>query len=385
MNKPILSAFVIIAFILASCSGQEIKIHSINESKDQTVLKVLKLPESGEDILKASSFADTVIYVPLETNKESFIGSIAQVWINNSVILINNFGGNLLMFQHDGKFLRRIGKNGRGPGEYGIIYHFDVIKDTIYISSSVSRGFLLYDLKGTFCDEIKLNYEPVYFSSTVDHKLACVTVGRYRYSQTLNAGINYLQKTSTGLLFNSFLSDTIWNISSIKKEPAYVLHMKEKLLPYEKQIEFSNGNFENFHKLANPYSLVHLIPFQSMMFVFQLHHTIYADDSGYDAIYLSNTKNSDLKRFNTSYIYDDLVSKQMLSNERFAYFFPIHSSDYLVTSKKPIDVLKFIDQNKGNNKVVPSSLWLNQMKMIKVDDNPILVFVKLKKRIGEEE
>jgi hypothetical protein len=399
MKKIIIPiALLIIVVLSVHCSSD-------NKSIDtDTDIKILKLPESGEDTLKTSYFADTVIYIPLETTAESFIDYIATLWMNDSVILINNLGGGLLLFQQNGKFIRQIGKQGRGPGEYGDIHHFDVIRDTIYISSTGRRGFLRYTLAGIFCDEIKLNYQPVYFSTTVDQKLVCyvhqegkiyvynknlntpphtiaveygVTEGRYRYVQMTLPGYNYLQKTPSGLLFNSFLSDTIWNITGDKKEPAFILDMKDKLLPYDKQIEFSNGDFQGWGNMAKSYQFVHLIAFPSLMFVFQLHW----NTEKYDAIYLNNTKTGEIKKFNTSYIYDDMVSKQKLSNERLTYFYTIYSADYLVTSKKTLDVLKYLDQNKENIKEIPSLAWLNQMKTIKEDDNPILVLIKLKKNL----
>jgi hypothetical protein len=400
MKKPILNAFAIIVLILVNCSGPK----TINELKDQTACQDLNLPESGEDTLKASFFADTVIYLPLETSKESFIGFIPQVWMNDSVIIINDSNARLLMFRKNGKFKQQIGKNGRGPGEYVSILHFDVIRDTIYISSAGRRSLLRYTFSGGFCDELKFNYQPAVFSSTFDQKLACydqfegkiyvygnknythpdtitveygITQGRYRYTQMPLAGYCHLQKTTTGLLFNSFLSDTIWNINRDTKEPAFTLNLKDKLLPYDRQIEFSNGDFETFNQNANHYSFVHLIPFPSLTFIFQFHHTIYADDSGYDAIYFVDNKTQEIKKYNTSYIYDDIVSKQKLSYERFAFFLPVLSAEYLVTFKKPLDILKNPAQNKG--KALPSSQWLNQMESIKAADNPILVRVRLKK------
>jgi hypothetical protein len=410
MKKTIPLVIMIIALVLVSCSGKKANPDNKSEVHSKVATQILNLPESGEDTLKVSYFADTVIYIPLETTKRSLIKYIDQLWMNDSVILINNGGDVLLMFKQNGKFIRQIGKPGRGPGEYGVIYHFDVIRDTIYISSSVRRGFYRYTFDGNFCDEIKLNYEPVYFTSTAEDKLTCyvhaegkifvynkylqappdtiiveygVTLGRYKYIEMVRGGYNYLQKTPSGLLFNSFLSDTIWNITGDKKEPAFILNMKDQLLPYDRQIEFSKGDFERFHKMAKSYSIVHLLSFPSLMFVFQLHHSVMSYDTnlGYDAIYLNNIKTGEIKKFNTSYIYDDMVSKQKLSNERLTYFYPIYSADYLVTSKKPLDVLKYLDQNKENSKEVPSLTWLNQMKTIKEDDNPILVLIKIKKNL----
>lgn len=386
---------VLIIAISLSCSSDQ------NTSSETGFIK-LNLPESGEDTLKVSYFADSVIYIPLETKKESFIQHIKQLWMNDSVMLLNDFGGGLLMFSQNGKFIMQIGQNGRGPGEYLSILHFDVIDDTIYISSTGRRSLLRYTFEGTFCDEIMFNYQPAYFSSTADQKLACyihgdgkifvynknfrsppdtitveygVTDGRYRWIHMLNSGYNYLQKTQSGLLFNSFMSDTIWNIKANIKEPAFILNMKNKLLPYDKQIEFSNGDFESYHKMASPYSFVHLIPYPSLMFAFQLHYTIY-DDCRYEAIYFRDANTGQVRKFNTHYIFDDLISNQMLPNERLTFFYPMYPKDYLVTSKKPLDLLKYL--NKTNNKD-PSPLWRDQMKNIKEDDNPILIKIKIKK------
>jgi len=131
MKKVIPFAVLIIVFFIIKCSNKKAYPDNKSEVNNKNTTRIFHLPESGEDTLKASYFADTVIYIPLETTKESFIQYIDQLWMNDSLILINNMGGGLLMFRQNGKFLRQIGKNGCGPGEYGSILHFDVIRDTI--------------------------------------------------------------------------------------------------------------------------------------------------------------------------------------------------------------------------------------------------------------
>ncbi|HUX55472.1 MAG TPA: 6-bladed beta-propeller [Bacteroidales bacterium] len=398
MKKTIPFALLIIALVLVNCSGKKAHPDIKSEDNDKIALQALHLPKSGEDTLKASYFADTLIYVPLETTKESFIYNINQLWISDSIILIYCPRAGLLMFQQNGKFVRKIGKQGKGPGEYGNIYHFDVIRDTIYISSTVRRGFLRYTFDGTFCDEIKLNYEPVYFSTTADQKLTCyvqeegkvlvynknlyapdtivveygVTKGRYYYSLGDHSFMTYFQKTLSDLLFNDYLNDTVWKIRNEKKEPAFILDMKDKLLPRDKHIEFCKGDFQGWEKMAKSYQLVHLIPFSSWMFVFQKHWL----DTKYDAIYLNNTKTGEIKKFSTSYIYDDIVSKQKLS-----YVFFMYSADYLVVEADPLKVLKDMNKNNENSKEIPSLSWLNQMKTVNKDDNPIIVKIKIKKNL----
>jgi len=386
MKKIIPFTILIIALLLVKCSSNK---------NANTETKILSFPESGEDTLKASFFADTVIYIPLETTKESFMDYVDQIWIDDSFILINCRRAGLLLFQQDGKFVSKIGKQGRGPGEYGSIYHFEVIRDTIYISSTARRGFLRYTFDGTFCDEIKLNYEPIFFSSTVDQKLICyrieegeiylynknlyfppdiivvengVTKGRYKYFFS-DQNMPYLQKTPSGLLFYDYMSDTVWNITNNQKEPAFIIDMKNKL-PRDKNIEFCNGDTKGWSQMVRSYQFVHLIPFPTCILVFQKHWR----GNQYDAIYLNNTKTGEIKKFNKTWIYDDIVSQQRLWVLNYVY-----SVDYLVAIAYPPE--KDPKQNKENVKGAPSPFWLDQMKTVKPDDNPILVKIKLKKNL----
>jgi len=373
-----------------------ITILSVNCSSDKnanTDIKILKLPESGEETLKASYIADTLIYIPLETTKESLMDQdIRQIWLDNYYILINCKNTGLLLFRQDGKFLKKIGKQGRGPGEYGTILHFDVILDTIYISSTSRRGFLRYTFDGNFCDEIKLNYQPVFFSTTVDQKLACycieegkiyvynnlhnppntivveygVTKGRYKWSLR-DTHMTFLQKYSKGLLFYDYKSDTVWNITENKKELAFIVDLKNKL-PFDKQIEFCNGDLQGWNKMVTSYQQVHIFPLPSYTFIFQKHWR----GAWYDAIYLFNTKTMETKKFNKFWISDDIVSGDRISPINFAY-----SKDCLVAFGYPPSE-KDLEENKANAKQARSQLWLNQMKTVKEGDNPILVKLILK-------
>lgn len=392
MKKIILSTVLIIALMLVKCSNRT-TTENMDTVNNKITLHTLNFPESGEDTLKTSYFADTVIYIPLETNLESLVGYEEQIWIDDSFILIDCRNSGLLLFQHDGKFLRKIGKRGRGPGEYGNIFHFDVIRDTIYVSSTGRRGFLRYTFDGVFCDEIKFNYEPVFFSTTTDQKLACyfpwegqilvynknlnippdtiiveygVTEGRYRYVPASDKTMTYLQKYSTGLLFYDYRSDTVWNINGNKKEPAFIVNIENKL-PYDKQIEFCNGNIKWWSEMVLSYQFVHLLPFPSCLLVYQRSWR----GGGHKAIYLINTETDEIRKFKKPWIYDDIVSGQRLWVNNYVY-----SEDYLVAIAYPPE--KDDKQDKESAKSTPSPIWLDQVKNVNIDDNPFLVKIKLK-------
>ncbi|MCG8307637.1 MAG: 6-bladed beta-propeller [Cytophagales bacterium] len=363
-------------------------------TNDRTNAEILRLPEIEEDTLRTSYFADTVLYVPLETTTKNLIKYFKQVWMDDSIILINNHN-NLLMFLRGGKFLRQIGRKGKGPGEYGRIFRFDVISDTIYLSSTGKRSIIKYTFDGTFCEEIQLNEQPVYFSSTNDGKMAWyhiqqgkiyihnkdfsmadtivieqgVTEGRSKYTYGDYFFMTYFQKSQSGLLFSNYLNDTVWDISSKRKEPAFVVDMNDKLLPLDKQIEFSGGDFDKWEKTAKRYQMVHLIPFSRAMLIFEKHWCT----ENYSAIYLQNRLTREIKKFSTSYIYEDMVGWQKLSNFTFT-----NSTDFLVAVTYPHELKENPVLNNGNAKMKAPPIWLNQMKTIGENDNPILVLIKVK-------
>lgn len=398
MNKRIRVLFYFFAFIVflfVQCSSnRNSNVSDENEINREAVQKI-HLPDAGETILKASYFADTVEYIPLETTKESLIKGIKDLWMNDSIILVSCWQNGLQLFRRDGQFLRKIGKKGKGPGEYLSIFSIEIVRDTIYVSSTGKRGFLRYKLDGSYCDEIKFNSQPVFFSTTIDHKIVQydyqkgkalvynkgfqnpdtiileydVTKGRYQYVTT-NHFLTYFQKTSSGLLFNNYRNDTIWSIKGNEKKPAYILDLKDKL-PYEKQIEFCKGDFMRWEEAVKSYHYVHLIPFSSCVLIFQLPW----DRPKYDAIYLSNQKTGEIKRYNTSYVYDDIGGKMKLSHIHFIY-----NPNYLVAITEPQEIFENIEGD-GNKEENPSSAFMNQMKKIKEDDNQILVLMKIKKNL----
>ena len=364
-----------------------------NENND---IKILKLPESGEDMLKISSFADTVVYIPLETTEISLIDNIKSLWMNDSVIIIQ-CRDKLLMFNINGKFIRQIGKKGLGPGEYKRLNSFVVVRDTVYISTG--DEFLRYTFNNTYCDEIRPGGFPLECSSTtVDQKLAIYnytdgkvyvynnripdtiivehgveTRLRYIYGVYVDKLFSYFQKTSSGLLFSNYLNDTVWNITGDKKEPAFILDTKYKLLPWDKQAEnYTMANKLEYIEQAKNYYFFNLVPVSSNMLIFQ---NPWIDDKYFDniyfhqAVYYVDAKTNDIKRFES--IYDDIAGKQAIT-----WIYHTYSDNYLVGEISPFSLLKV----RGNKSIdSPSPAWINQTQTIKEDDNPIIILIKVKK------
>ncbi|MCG8309682.1 MAG: 6-bladed beta-propeller, partial [Cytophagales bacterium] len=138
MKKVVLFTF----FFLLGCSTKDKKqVQKPVDSDKKEATALLRLPKMGENMLTTSEFADTVLYIPLETNSQSLFKKISQIQLINDNILISSTH-RLLLFTKKGKFIRQIGKKGKGPGEYLLIFDFVAISDTIFISSSGKRSLI---------------------------------------------------------------------------------------------------------------------------------------------------------------------------------------------------------------------------------------------------
>lgn len=141
-------------FTLFSCG------HSSNSRKvDNNTEKTVVLPyhvDLEKNLNKAksiplSSIGKELEYIPLETTPSSLIRKINQIFFSDSYIFISDFH-KLFQFDRNGKFIRQVGANGRGPGEYINVSGFciDKKKEKIYIIAWGIHTILEFDFNGKF-------------------------------------------------------------------------------------------------------------------------------------------------------------------------------------------------------------------------------------------
>ena len=100
-----------------------------------------------------SEFAQEVRYIQLETSPPAIIGDIKRVVLaGNKLFIHDNQLNQLLVFDKDGEFIRKIGAKGEGPEEYKSIISFDISTDfnRVIIFDNDQMKFLFYDLRGKY-------------------------------------------------------------------------------------------------------------------------------------------------------------------------------------------------------------------------------------------
>jgi hypothetical protein len=147
----------------SSSSTLNIQGESVNLSVD------MGEEEQPVDLLK-EGFADSVRYVPLETNDDVLISSIEKIDVADGFIYIHDATKKIMKFDMSGKFVYAIDRVGLGPGEYSSIYDFCVRDGKVEVLDLENRRLLSYRASdGKFIRSIPLKSFFYHFMPIVGH------------------------------------------------------------------------------------------------------------------------------------------------------------------------------------------------------------------------
>ena len=133
-------------FILSGCTDQK------SNNKEIIDINITKALENKKDLL-LSELVEDVEILKLESNSECFMNNPAwMLYFGKKHILFFDLRKTqLFLFNRDGTFLRRIGKKGKGPGEYNgeLIGTMSKDEKRIIISDRFSAArVIVYNLMG---------------------------------------------------------------------------------------------------------------------------------------------------------------------------------------------------------------------------------------------
>jgi len=150
--------FLILSLILFnySCNSHDENLNDNGALINMNIDSIL----SDNPITFSSIFSDFEL-IPLQTTEESIFSYIDDIKVIGDTLFIfdRTITKSILLFSKDGKFLNKIKKVGRGPGEYIYPTGFDLdpVEKKAYIFDYQSKNIITYDFNGTFQKSIKLN------------------------------------------------------------------------------------------------------------------------------------------------------------------------------------------------------------------------------------
>lgn len=114
--------------------------------------------------IKCSDFIDSFQYVILETNNDCLIDKNPTVHLLSDYIVVST-NSECLLFSNTGKFIRKVGAKGKGPGEYRNNLHLvDYFNNTIFFKGW-TNNIIEYDIEGNYLRDIEIPYYDGSFKS----------------------------------------------------------------------------------------------------------------------------------------------------------------------------------------------------------------------------
>ena len=134
MKRFLLGIFLF--FLLSTCSSKQIE-KAAGEFMPGEAHYVIDLDGSLEESVYYSSVFKNVRTIILETSRNCLIGATTELQIFDSCIYLLDarVAKGLFVFDMEGRFIRKIGSLGNGPGEYAVIKDFtlDTENGVIYL------------------------------------------------------------------------------------------------------------------------------------------------------------------------------------------------------------------------------------------------------------
>jgi hypothetical protein len=394
INKAF-SVLLLLAMVTVSCdSGKKKDIIGNDNIYTVDFDNTLK-----EEKIYMSSLFKKVKPIPLETTDESLIGYIRNVQIFDGKIFVldKDFAKGVFVFDMDGKFIRKIGRIGQGPGEYVYLSDFtiDEINRQIYLIDRDVNCIIIYDIDtGKYIKQIKIfenkysNYIQYYNgrlytdandkSELEDNYLlheVDLRTGKYKnswLSDDYNKGWMHLMFFNN--FFNSrnhpqapkyaqFFMDTVFVIKEEGISP--FLTVQSSKWVSEKDIKMADDDFTQITDIVYQYNKIYgintLIEGKDII-LFRL----YEGNKQWHVLYDSRNGGKNVR------IVEYLINDILFEDERFDIWRLCCSDEKGVYSILPIEHLSFTENlDEKIKKDVPNR---DALLNAKEDDNPIILY-----------
>lgn len=109
-----------------------------------------------------SSIGNKLEYIALETTSESMLARASNIKMTDSFIFVSD-GAKILEFDKNGRYIRKIGTQGRGPGEYLNLCDFCIDRSAGRIYILDEMALLVFDFEGKFIESARLPFFSLHF------------------------------------------------------------------------------------------------------------------------------------------------------------------------------------------------------------------------------
>ena len=295
-----------VVMLLSACAGKNVEQPVTDEVEPMEPEYPITVPfEAGVGVereIKLSDIADSVQYVPLETNDKCLIDFINS----GKVVKTGKYwfvSSNTRLYQYtaDGKFVRNIGSRGGGPGQFNYFQQIDVNEDTGLIFMLTTSGKVnVYEMAtGKFLYDIKIpDKETAQFAMLNDTLVVAFMLNSsgqqkeriYISGQKGNilntfyrsdlfevksgtrwlmmSGIDrYMFRYKDLICYKEFYNDTLFVVTEKELQPRYVFDLGKYSIPIDCRMEACDGDWKTYNTVAAPYIRNQVIETDSLLFM----------------------------------------------------------------------------------------------------------------------
>ncbi len=361
-----------------------------------------------------SEIAESVEYVPLENSEKALLGNVFDVQLTPDYIFIRHSGSRLLtQFSRDGKYIRHIGTEGRGPKEYGLIRKFSLDQENrlIYIHTNWTHKIVVYNFDGEFVrslrfptsgrghiswsrdsflvsfSEPQLGNEPyVFIETNFNGDTIQTTSNHIFWDESEQAhfmvsywGRNVYYRANDKLHMKSWYNDTVYTFNDQNRiVPKFIIDLKNHKLPDDQVYERKSSK-------PLPDECYWVSVNESSNYIFIRY------GGQYDRL------KKDMKEGANGCMYVDKKTKEGIALKRNEdatgfvndinggpRFMPRFSNDTLIfVDVSALDMKTYLDSEQFKNQEVEFPEQKEKLvqlnKNLKEDDNHILMFARMKK------
>jgi hypothetical protein len=356
-----------------------------------------------------SHITDDIKYVRLETNDQCLLHPRAEYHFTDDFIFVDN-SEYILQFDRNGKFIKQIGKPGRGPGEIGLIRIMSVLdgQKQLVVQTNWARKLYYFSYEGDFIESVpvedvrRIKVIPgerlVYFDGCAygyeDYMFALLDAS----GDTLDVVNNhYKWKNETGFVgtvsyhlfvpfyfskdrisFKSMHNDTVYTVAGDSIKPEYLIDLGKYELPQEYRVEVpSSRGFQEFAERSKGYRFCSVFEAAESLFISS---SDYQDDIQYNMIYYRPEGSGRLLVDS-----NNEPGKIMNDIDGGPDFWPLGAVDDS-TVYMPVLPLHLIGSEYRDEFALRQALnpekkaeFLNMLDELNENDNPILMIIRLNK------
>lgn len=377
--------FCVLILFITSCDKKD----SIKSDKGIMKIEVRNAINSEGIELALSELGRELSYLPLETSELCLISNVTNLVFTKDYILITD-SKELFQFSRSGKFLRKIGKLGKGPGEHGTFIKFAVDdsneKEIFILNHPYSVN--VYDLhSGTFkrdfsvsqrisgiaafpngylslfTEEInpmgsKLLLNEVYLADIKGNLIdSIIDYNRNNNKNSVIGGI-CLSASEDNILFNCYGKDTLYSLNSDFFKTTYASFEMKNKIKWEELIVTP----DKFQELSDRLSLYSLTGIENRLFI-EVIKGISRDPNDIFKIIFEKDEGKTMR-----------VRKIINNIDAGLPFWPKWSNNSnLIDVVYPYQIFEYLDDTNDKSKF---SVNFPELNNLKITDNPVIVILK---------